>query len=79
MRDGVAATMAWLPTMPWGKLPDWFAAPRKKTRDMPLVLQFLLCSLGYRTNNRSRVFSGAVWVSPLGAVEPNDVKEPAIL
>eukprot|EP01049_Picozoa_sp_SAG25_P009240 SAG25_NODE_897_length_4875_cov_2.036223_4_plen_110_part_00 len=28
MRDGVAATMAWLPTMPWGKLPEWFAAPR---------------------------------------------------
>jgi hypothetical protein len=20
--------MAWLPTMPWGKLPEWFAAPR---------------------------------------------------
>lgn len=28
MRDGVAATMAWLPTMPWGQLQEWLAAPR---------------------------------------------------
>ena len=28
MRDGVAATMAWLPTMRWAKLSEWFATNR---------------------------------------------------
>ena len=46
MRDGVAATMAWLPTMRWAKLSEWFATNR------------------------------TTWVSPAGAVEPNDNTVP---